>query len=149
MGSEGRMTLFHGTILRNVQPAQTSSRHHGIFQLSKQRTPVERAVFDLCVHESLLQQSPQPEAILYSDLFHPAGIRLHAATDRIPAGLEVLSLGSGARRLKLAHYERHSELALSVFERTGWNPAQFHVFRVEAPYPPVPSTLALEMPIAD
>jgi hypothetical protein len=149
MGSEGRMTLFHGTILRNVQPAQTSSRHHGIFQLSKQRTPVERAVFDLCVHESLLQQSPQPEAILYSDLFHPAGVRLHAATDRIPAGLEVLSLGSGARRLKLAHYERHSELALSVFERTGWNPAQFHVFRVEAPYPPVPSTLALEMPIAD
>jgi hypothetical protein len=149
MGSEGRLTLFHGTLLRNVQPAQTSRRHHGIFQLSKQRTPVERAIFDLCVHESLLQQSPQPEAILYSDLLHSSGVRLHAATDRIPAGLEVLSLGAGARRLKLAHYERHSELALSIFERTGWNPAQFHVFRVEAPYPPVPSTLALEMPIAD
>jgi hypothetical protein len=149
VGSEGRITLFQGTILRNVQPAQTSRRHHGIFQMSKQRTPVERTVFDLVVHESLLRDSPTPEAILYSDLLHPSGVRLHASTDRIPAGLEVLALGSGARRLKLSHFDRYAELALSVFERTGWNPSQFHVFRVEAPYPPVPSTLVLEMPITD
>ncbi|MFM7260734.1 MAG: hypothetical protein ACKO3W_09035 [bacterium] len=36
-----------------------------------------------------------------------------------------------------------------VFAATGWKPSEFRVFRVAAPYLPVPSTLVLEMQIAD
>lgn len=149
MGTEGRFTLFHGSVLRSVQPVRISKRHHGIFQLCRQRTPSERAVFDLAVHESFVGDKPSPEAILYSDLNLRPGTYLHQAKDRIPAGIDAESLGRGLRRVKLAEFDRYGELVASVFARTGWNPAEFHFFRAAAAYPPVPSTLALELPFAD
>ena len=149
VGTEGRLTLFQGSVVRSVQPVKTSRRHHGIFQLFKQRVPVERAVFEIVVHESLLGASPNPEAILYSDLNLPAGAFIHQAKDRIPAGIGVDSIGAANRRPKLAHYDRYAELLGHAFDRTGWNPAEYRIFRADAAYPPVPSTLALELPLAD
>ncbi|MDI9404011.1 MAG: hypothetical protein QM516_09070 [Limnohabitans sp.] len=149
VGIEGRFTIFQGSILRAVQPMQRSKRHHGIFQLFKQRTPVERAVFDLLVHESLLEDAQLPEAILYSDLHRTPDSPVHQLKDRLPAGLGVESLGSAARRNKLEGFDDYAKLSALVFEKTGWKPAEFRAFRVAAPYPPVPSTLVLEMQIAD
>jgi hypothetical protein len=149
VGTEGRLTILQGSVVRSVQPVKTSRRHHGIFQLFKQRVPVERTVFDLVVHRSLLGESPNPEAILYSDLNLPAGAFIHQAKDRIPAGIGVDALGPAHRRQKLAHYDRYAELLGHAFERTGWDPAEYRVFRAEAAYLPVPSTLALELPFAD
>lgn len=149
VGVDGRMTLVQGSILRSVQPVKRSKRHHGIFQLFRQRTPAERTVFDLVVHESLLEESPKPEAILYGDLHLPAGAYLHKPTDRIPAGIDVEPLGAASRRLKLEGFDGYAGLVGAAFAATGWNPAEFRVFRTSAPYLPVPSTLALELPIAD
>ncbi|MEY3026047.1 MAG: hypothetical protein RLZZ238_944 [Planctomycetota bacterium] len=149
VGTEGRFTIFHGSVLRAVQPVKTSPRHHGIFQLSKQRTPVERTVFDLAVHRSLVNDDPSAEAILYSDLNSRQETYHHSSRDRIPAGLEVEALGSGLRRTRLADFDRYGDLLGMAFERLGWEPSEFQFFRVDAPYPPVPSTLALEMPLKD
>jgi len=149
MGTEGRFTLFHGSILRGVQPVRISKRHHGIFQLWKQRTPAERAVFDLAVHESFLSPNAVPEALLYSDLNARPGTYLHQAKDRIPAGIDAESLGAGMRRAKLADFDRHAELLAAVFERTGWNPSEFRLFRATAAYPPVPATFGIELQLAD
>jgi len=149
VGTEGRFTLFHGSVLRHVQPARRSARHHGIFQLYKQRTPAERAVFDLAVHRSVIASDAQAEAILYSDLNVRPSNFVHLAKDRIPAGIAVENLGLGLRRARLDALPRHAEILALGFERLGWDPSEFHLFRVDAPYPPVPSTLALELPLKD
>jgi hypothetical protein len=149
VGIEGRFTIFQGSILRAVQPMQRSKRHHGIFQLFRQRTPVERAVFDLLVHESLLEDGRLPEAILYSDLHRTPDSPVHQLKDRLPAGLGVESLGAASRRPKLEGFDEYQRMHAQVFEATGWKPAEFRAFRVAAPYPPVPSTLVLEMQVAD
>lgn len=149
VGSEGRFTIFQGSLLRGIQPVRTSKRHHGIFQLSKHRTPVERSVFDLIVHESLVGSKAHPEAILYSDLNSTPSTFLHESTDRIPAGLAVDALGSGVRRAKLDGFARYGELLEHAFASLGWSPSEFHLFRVEAPYPPVPSTLSFELPLEE
>jgi hypothetical protein len=148
VGVEGRFTIFQGSILRSVQPMRRSKQHSGIFQLFKQRTPVERAVFDLLVHESLLQDGHLPEAILYSDL-HRTPDSPHQLKDRLPAGLGVESLGLASRRLKLEGFDDYAKLSAKVFEATQWKPAEFRAFRVAAPYPPVPSTLVLEMELVE
>jgi len=148
VGVEGRFTIFQGSILRSVQPMRRSKQHSGIFQLFKQRTPVERAVFDLLVHESLLQDGHLPEAILYSDL-HRTPDSPHQLKDRLPAGLGVESLGVASRRLKLEGFDDYAKLSAKVFEATQWKPAEFRAFRVAAPYPPVPSTLVLEMELVE
>lgn len=149
VGIEGRFTIFQGSILRAVQPMQRSKRHHGIFQLFRQRTPAERSVFDLLVHESLLADGQLPEAILYSDLHRTPDAPVHQPKDRIPAGIGVESLGSASKRQKLEGFEQYAQMSTQVFAATGWKPSEFRVFRVAAPYLPVPSTLVLEMQIAD
>lgn len=147
VGAEGRFTVFQGSLLRGVQTVKTSKLHHGIFQLAKHRTPCERSIFDLIVHESLVGEKPHPEAILYSDLNATPSTFLHESKDRIPAGLAVDDLGAGLRRARIDEFPRYGELLVHSFDRLGWNPAEFRVFRVAAPYPPVPSTLAFELPL--
>lgn len=149
VGTEGRFTVFHGSVLRAVQPVKTSRRHHGIFQMSKQRTPVERTVFDVAVHRSLVADEPAAEAILYSDLNARQDTFHHQAKDRIPAGLAVEHLGIGLRRARLDEHAPHAAMLAFAFDRLGWNPAEFHLLRINAPYPPVPSTLAFEMPLKE
>ncbi len=149
VGTEGRFTVFHGSVLRAVQPVKTSRRHHGIFQMSKQRTPVERTVFDVAIHRSLVGVEPAAEGILYSDLNARQDTFHHQSKDRIPAGLAVEHLGLGLRRARLDEHACHAEMLAFAFERLGWNPSEFHLLRVNAPFPPVPSTLAFEMPLKD
>ncbi len=149
VGTDGRFDLFHGSILRNVQSLRRSKRHHGIFQMFKQRTPVARAVFDLAVHRSAIADDAQAEAILYSDIHARTPTSHHRAKDRIPAGPAVEYLGVGLRRARLADVERYAELLALGFARLEWNPAEFALFRVDMSYPPVPSTLALELPLKD
>jgi hypothetical protein len=73
----------------------------------------------------------------------------HQPKDRIPAGLVVEHLGLGLRKARLDGHARHADLLAFAFDRLGWNPADFHMLRVDAPYLPVPSTLAFEMPLKD
>lgn len=149
VGTEGRFDIVHGTVLRNVQSLRRSSRHHGIFQMFQQRTPAERAVFDLAVHRSAIPEDALPEGILYSDVHARTPTSHHRAKDRIPAGTAVAALGAGLRKARLPDMPRHAELLKLGFERAGWNPAEFLLFRVDVSYPPVPSTLALELPLHD
>lgn len=149
VGAEGRFTVFHGSVLRDVQPVQRSQQHHGIFQLWKHRTPAERAVFDLAVHRSVIEDDSAAEAILYSDLNLRAGTFHHRSKDRIPAGLAVENLGVKLRRARLDGFDQHVDLLMLGFTRMGWDPADFVLFRTDAPYPPIPSTLVLELPLKD
>ncbi len=74
---------------------------------------------------------------------------MHQPKDRIPAGIGVESLGPASKRQKLEGFEQYAQMSTQVFAATGWKPSEFRVFRVAAPYLPVPSTLVLEMQIAD
>lgn len=147
VGTEGRFDVVQGAILRDVQPLKRSARHHGIFQLFRQRTPAERAVFELAVHRSAIAEDALAEGILYSDLNARTNTPHHLSKDRIPAGLAFEQLGTGIRRASLSSVARYADLLALGFRGMGWDPAEFIRFRVEAPYPPVPSTLALELPL--
>ena len=59
------------------------------------------------------------------------------------------SLGPASKRLKLEGFEQYAQMSAQVFAATGWKPSEFRAFRVAAPNLPVPSTLVLEMQIAD
>lgn len=149
VGTEGRFDIVHGSVIRAVQPLKRSPKNHGIFQIFKQRTPAERAVFDLLVHRSAIPEGSQFEAILYSDLLARTTTAQRLSKDRIPISREVESLGKGLRRARLNGFDRYAELLAFAFARLDLDPAEFLMFRVETPYPPVPSTLALELPLKD
>ena len=50
---------------------------------------------------------------------------------------------------RLDGFDQHVDLLMLGFTRMGWDPADFVLFRTDAPYPPIPSTLVLELPLKD
>jgi len=147
VGLESRATLMQGAILRGVQPTRVGKRDHGFFQLAKLRTPVAELVFDLLVHDDLLGADPHPEAVVYSDLNGSPDVRVpYGPRDRIPCVAEVEPLGSGTRKLRLAELANYGDLVRTLFDRCGWEPDRFQAFRLRLAYPPIPSTIALELP---
>lgn len=147
VGLEGRVNILQGAILRSVHPAKVGKRDHGIFQLLKLRTPVEEVVFDLLVHEKLLGPDARPEPIVYSDLNGSPDVNVpYGPRDRIPCVTDVDDLGAGLRRSRLESFDRYGAALERVFSRCAWKPAEFRLFRLRLPYPPVPSTIGLELP---
>jgi hypothetical protein len=147
IGPPGRCSVVHGAVLRSVQSTLADAADHGLFQRFRLRSPAAVQIFDLFVHEAILETTEAPEAILYADLGSAGdpGVR-YGARDRIPCAIEVERLGRGLRRARLPEWERQIDAAKSIFARTGWVPGQFQLFRVRLAYPPVPSTLSLELP---
>lgn len=147
IGPAGRCSIVHGAVLRSVQSSVADATDHGLFQRFSIHTPATVQVFDLFMHEAILEITEPPEAILYADLGSAGdpGVR-YGPRDRIPCAIEVERLGRGLRRARLPEWERQIDAAKAIFARTGWSPGQFQLLRVRLAYPPVPSTLSIELP---
>jgi hypothetical protein len=147
IGPAGRCSIVHGAVLRSVQSSVADATDHGLFQRFPIRTPATVQIFDLFMHEAILETTEAPEAILYADLGSAGdpGVR-YGSRDRIPCAIEVERLGRGLRRARLPEWGRQIDAAKAIFASTGWSPGQFQLFRVRLAYPPVPSTLSIELP---
>lgn len=152
VGPEGRATIVHGAIVRSMQPRKASKDHHGLFQVFPLRTPVEEQVFDLVLHRDLLAADATPETLVYGDLWRsPRSNRAHASRERLPLVPTLVELpGAHASRgisakARIAAWPRSLDLLAASFDRVGWKPTDFRFFRATVSYPPVPSTLVLEL----
>jgi hypothetical protein len=107
------------------------------------RIPAELAVFDILLHEDLLEEGIEPDAFVCSDL-HGSGqdvndvrrVRLPIPTrcNRMPGETvpKVQGLGS---------LDGHISRAL---ETAGSDLSCFHRFRIELDYPPISSTIVVQ-----
>ena len=136
-------TVSTGEVLRAVQPTTVAENSHGIFQLMRLRIPAELAVFDILVHEDLLEEGIEPDAFVCSDL-HGSGqdvndvrrVRLPIPTrcNRMPGETVPKVQGLG---ILDGHISRGLETA-------GSDLSCFHRFRIELDYPPISSTIVVQ-----
>jgi hypothetical protein len=56
-------------------------------------------------------------------------------------------LGRGLDRVRTAEVPQYAEILARAFEQTGWNPADFDVFRVRMRYPPIPVSVMVRHPM--
>lgn len=140
---EAPFTVSTGEVLRAVQPTTVAENSHGIFQLMRLRIPAELAVFDVLLHEDLLEQGVEPDAFVCSDL-HGSGagvsdirrVRLPIPTrcHRMPGDAVPKVQGLGSLN---GHISRAMETA-------GSDLSCFHRFRIELDFPPISSTMVFE-----
>lgn len=106
-------------------------------------TPVEMLIHDLFVHKDL-SYAFSPDVALYSQLpSHapfPTGGREKGL---LPLWERVHDLGRGSSAVLTPELPQHHEMIKSVFDRLKWSPDDFHVFRFEMRYPPIPTLAVL------
>jgi hypothetical protein len=139
VGRTGEVTCVWGSIMRALgsQYADADNRYSQIG--ANLITPVEHLQFDVLVHKAL-DWAMSPKIAIYSSL---DGRLTHVGMGRegvrLPVPEPVVALGVGLTALATARMPRYSKLIESVFERVGWSPNDFHGFRFEMAYPPIPT----------
>jgi hypothetical protein len=136
-------TVTTGEVLRAVQPTRVTEDTHGIFQLMRLRMPAERAVFDVLVHDDLLDSGVEPDVYLSSDLHGTAQGVGDVRRVRMPVSIRCESLPTDAAT-EVEHFGRLDGIVDRAMVVAGTRLEHFRWFRIELAYPPITSTIAFE-----
>ena len=115
--------------------------------MMKIQTPCERIVFDVLLHKDLIIGDFPPTGSMFSVLDGWRGQFSHQNRDRIPIDYEIKEVKSGKRAVGYEGFGRMEELHDSTLARGGWDRKVFRHFRAEIAYPPVPSTMTIDIPL--
>ncbi len=147
VGRASVSTVVHGALLRRVQPIGAADGHSGIFQVFRLRTPCEAQVMVFAVHRSLLDDGVQPDATVYSDLnAAPERSVQYSLGDRLHCGVALTQLPKGVAGIRAEGVPLLASFLEDRMRALHWDPSEFVVFRAAVEYPPIPSSLALEVP---
>ena len=134
VGQSGALTIFTGEIVREVAPAYRTREGEDAMFAAGVRIPNETLISDHFVHRELFGDVER-ELRVYSELASPMA---QDDRDRLPVAERLQSLGQGTARVRTAEVPNYMDLVNLVFERTGWGPAAFDVFRARMRYAPIP-----------
>jgi len=148
VGNTGATSCVLGTIQRGIPYYRSDANEWGEHSAICD-TPAELLIVDLFIHSDLAFAIP-PEALLISELRgavrHPCDQR---DRNRLPLNEPLQDLGIGPLLLAAPEVPRYSQMVQSVFDRSGWDPQAFHVFRMKIAYPPCPTALVLRYRLPD
>ena len=98
------------------------------------------------VHRSLLDDGVQPEASVYSDLnAAPERSVQYSLGDRLHCGVALTQLPKGVAGIGAEGVPLLASFLEDRMRALHWDPSEFVVFRAAVAYPPIPSSLTLEM----
>ena len=147
VGVECGFTLFHGAVCRGTIPMYRTPENEFASLMMKIQTPCERIVFDVLLHKDLIIGDFPPTGSMFSVLDGWRGQFSHQNRDRIPIDYEIKEVKSGKRAVGYEGFGRMEELHDSTLARGGWDRKVFRHFRAEIAYPPVPSTMTIDIPL--
>jgi hypothetical protein len=148
VGNSGLLSCFTGELLYAAEPRYRDERHRDLVIRAYARTPCEHFLFDLFVHRALFGVMT-PELALYSALFATDPSLSCQECDRIPHFETVESHRDVLGAALAPEAPRYAEMIRFAFERLGWDPREFDLYRVRVAYPPVPSIIVLSQPLPD
>ena len=144
-GQTAASTIITGELAREVAPYFPT--HAGEFALwgTGVRTPGEVLISDHFVHRAMFPNVTR-ELRVFGELISNT---TRDERDRLPVAERLQHLGRGVERVRTAEIPRYAEILGAAFEKTGWDPDDFDVYRVRMRYPPIPVSVMVrhEMPM--
>lgn len=142
VGKVGALTCYMGEIVRRAAPRRYAPNNTvGLYRLTV-RTPVKHVLFDMVLHKDV-PRATEPRVSVHS-LYEgrPPQKFDDPGTDVLPVDGQVQPLGTPPR-FSTPKIPGYRELAASVLERAGWDPAEFEAWRLIIEHPPAPCTLTI------
>lgn len=147
IGKQGEFTCYFGFLNRKFVTRYSQSDNPQATLAATVTMPAESLLFDLFVHEDLME-GINPRAEVYGKLWDEAGI--FESTAMLPITEDVIDLGKGVH-VGTPLVDRYDELIDMTFQQSGWDSKRFHCLRLVMDYPPMSSTVAVQinLPRAD
>ena len=145
VGRTGRFSPYFGYVDRGALTRYRDEHNHLGELLCIITSPIETLVFDLLVHRDLAAQIEPPRPLVYgraSGVMDEHEIRDERNLLPIKEGLR--GLGMGLPSLAVPFVPGYVDLGRHVISTLGWNIEEFTGWRLLLPYPPLPSTAAVQ-----
>ncbi len=147
VGKTGEVTCYSGYLSRGDVSRYAQGEDAFSQNTALVGTPVETLLFDIILHRDLAETF-EPEVIVYGNPAEKLGPAMCVdEANRLPIQETLRSLGGGPARVATPLVERHQEMVDWVFERVGWNPADFVGRRLVLRHPPMPSGVVVRSPL--
>lgn len=142
VGNTGALTCAFGAIQRGIPfyrtPTNEWGEHSAVCSI-----PAELLIMDLFFHRRF-DFAMNHETLLYSELGAAIGhVGRERERKRLPLHDPVLDLGEGPLPVGTPEVPRYNPMVQTAFRRMGWNPDEFHGFRIKIAYPAIPTALVL------
>jgi len=142
VGNTGAISCVLGTIQRGIPYYRTETNEWGEHSAICD-TSAELLILDLFIHREFAFAIP-PEPLLFGEMRAAVRFPGHERDrNRLPLNEQLQDLGTGPLLLATPEVPRYSLMVQSVFDRTGWDPQEFHGFRMKIAYPACPTSLVL------
>jgi hypothetical protein len=141
VGQTGASTVITGEIWREVAPIKPSRKGEVALFGTGVRTPGEVLVSDHFVHREMFPGVTR-ELRVFGELISNT---TQDERDVLPTPERIVSLGRGLERVRTAEIPRYADMLALAFERAGWNPSDFDVFRIRMRYPPIPISVMVRL----
>jgi len=150
VGVASSATVMTGELYRALVRSTRDEHNRTGSYVQRARTPCEALLFDVLLHKDLLRRDP-PTLSVFGDMEYGSEMAPTAARqrNRIMQWQKLASLGKGVAAAYTPHFARYTQMLASTMARLGWNPEEFSVFRVEIPYPILPSSVAVQCELPD
>ncbi len=137
VGATGAISCVTGDVVRPVGAltAEEGSREGGA--MATISCPVRLLILDVLVHRSLFP-GVTPEVVVRSNIGLGEGQQHPLPVSETPT-----FMGPADGIIRTAEVPRYDEMRGFVFERVGWDPAEFDVYRLRVEYPILSTALAL------
>ena len=137
VGATGAISCVTGDVVRPVGAvtAEEGSREGGA--MATISCPVRLLILDVLVHRRLFP-GVVPEVIVRSDVAFGQGLQ-----NNLPVSETATFMGPADGIIRTAEVPRYDEMRSFVFERLGWDHAEFDVYRLRVEYPILSTALAL------
>ncbi len=137
VGATGAISCVTGDVVRPVGAltAEEGSREGGA--MATISCPVRLLILDVLVHRSLFP-GVTPEVVVRSNIGLGEGQQHPLPVSETPT-----FMGPADGIIRTAEVPRYDEMRGYVFERVGWDPAEFDVYRLRVEYPILSTALAL------
>jgi hypothetical protein len=149
VGRASAGTIVHAAVVENSQPRRRTKDYSGFFQVFRLRTPCESQRFIVAIHQSLIPTGVQPEAVMYSDLHGAPERRVpYHLGDRLDISTEVDVLPSRSK-VRVPGVPNLDSWIKSQLSNLGWARGELIWFELTVSFPPIPTSLVMQMPQAE
>ncbi|MGD8454513.1 MAG: hypothetical protein PVJ57_22080 [Phycisphaerae bacterium] len=142
VGKTGAVSCVTGEIMRRCGPIRRREGEASATYVTRVHTPAELLIVDHIVHRDLFGPL-QHSVSVYGGIVD--GTR--GESDRVEVRETVQLLGSVDDLLHTPEIPRYTEMTGHVFERLGWDPGQFDIYRLRLEFPIMLSEVRLTHPL--
>ena len=149
VGNTASATCVMADAVRGGAPRYREEHNNCVELVTRVNTPCEHLIFDQIVHADLFGDI-HPELAVYSELAGETPQKmLSGGRMELPVSEQVMFLGRASAGLHATEIPRYTEMTRFVFERMGWDPREFNVYRVHMEYPPIPTAEVVSIELSE